>query len=364
MNLFDKKRKEKGYTLAEVLTTVMILIILMAIAVPAIFSIRKNLRQKALDSKAELIYTAVQNNLTKLRNNGNSSLYASSGKATKMQTMPSDATEKKNLYYATAAEKENTNKAASVLVTTDTVDEELYSHYWVVEYNPESASVYAVFYSETRNNDYTTESYNSLRYKEERLADGARVGYYGGDAVDGSNTSTLAPKVTITNEEKLIASISCLRPDSKPLSFEITLQDDADNKVTLRYQAFANGTQLGHSADDLHIGTESKLDKNENGSIVGVLYTLNITLDDLTFGADGTQPGRFTRLYGKDSKSTNKLNAGTPLTITVKVKSESSKIDGLSTTVKTNSLFADNSTKTKAVLTYGRHLQNLDEASV
>ena len=363
MNLFDKKRKEKGYTLAEVLTTVMILIILMAIAVPAIFSIRKNLRQKALDSKAELIYTAVQNNLTKLRNNGNSSLYASSGKATKMQTMPSDATEKKNLYYATAAEKENTNKAASVLVTTDTVDEELYSHYWVVEYNPESASVYAVFYSETRNNDYTTESYNSLRYKEERLADGARVGYYGGDAVDGSNTSTLAPKVTITNEEKLIASISCLRPDSKPLSFEITLQDDADNKVTLKYQAFANGTQLGHSADDLHIGTESKLDKNENGSIVGVLYTLNITLDDLTFDEDGTQPGRFTRLYGKDSKSTNKLNAGTPLTITVKVKSESSKIDGLSTTVKTNSLFADNSTKTKAVLTYGRHLQNLDEAS-
>lgn len=363
MNLFDKKRKEKGYTLAEVLTTVMILIILMAIAVPAIFSIRKNLRQKALDSKAELIYTAVQNNLTKLRNNGNSSLYASSGKATKMQTMPSDATEKKNLYYATAAEKENTNKAASVLVTTDTVDEELYSHYWVVEYNPESASVYAVFYSETRNNDYTTESYNSLRYKEERLADGARVGYYGGDAVDGSNTSTLAPKVTITNEEKLIASISCLRPDSKPLSFEITLQDDADNKVTLKYQAFANGTQLGHSADDLHIGTESKLDKNENGSIVGVLYTLNITLDDLTFDEDGNQPGRFTRLYGKDSKSTNKLNAGTPLTITVKVKSESSKIDGLSTTVKTNSLFADNSTKTKAVLTYGRHLQNLDEAS-
>lgn len=363
MNLFDKKRKEKGYTLAEVLTTVMILIILMAIAVPAIFSIRKNLRQKALDSKAELIYTAVQNNLTKLRNNGNSSLYASSGKATKMQTMPSDATEKKNLYYATAAEKENTNKAASVLVTTDTVDEELYSHYWVVEYNPESASVYAVFYSETRNNDYTTESYNSLRYKEERLADGARVGYYGGDAVDGSNTSTLAPKVTITNEEKLIASISCIRPDSKPLSFEVTLQDDADNKVTLKYQAFANGTQLGHSADDLHIGTESKLDKNENGSIVGVLYTLNITLDDLTFGADGAQPGRFTRLYGKDSKSTNKLNAGTPLTITVKVKSESSKIDGLSTTVKTNSLFADNSTKTKAVLTYGRHLQNLDEAS-
>lgn len=37
MNLYDKKQKRKGYTLAEVLATVAILLILMAIAVPAIF---------------------------------------------------------------------------------------------------------------------------------------------------------------------------------------------------------------------------------------------------------------------------------------------------------------------------------------
>ena len=73
MNPFYNKKK-KGYTLAEVLATVAILLILMAIAVPAIFSIRKNLRQKALDNKAELIYTAVQNNLVKLQSNGNSRL--------------------------------------------------------------------------------------------------------------------------------------------------------------------------------------------------------------------------------------------------------------------------------------------------
>ena len=41
MNPFYNKKK-KGYTLAEVLATVAILLILMAIAVPAIFSIRKN----------------------------------------------------------------------------------------------------------------------------------------------------------------------------------------------------------------------------------------------------------------------------------------------------------------------------------
>lgn len=36
MKLFDKRSGKKGYTLAEVLAAVMILIILMAIAVPAI----------------------------------------------------------------------------------------------------------------------------------------------------------------------------------------------------------------------------------------------------------------------------------------------------------------------------------------
>ena len=175
MNLFYNKKK-KGYTLAEVLATVAILLILMAIAVPAIFSIRKNLRQKALDNKAELIYTAVQNNLVKMQNNGNSSLY-SKDKARQVTANPSDADGDKMsfLYYVTADQKEDTGNAASVLVTRDAVDDELYNNYWVVEYNPDSASVYAVFYSETRNN-YDTISYNNLRTKKNRLKNGAEVG--------------------------------------------------------------------------------------------------------------------------------------------------------------------------------------------
>ena len=133
MNPFYNKKK-KGYTLAEVLATVAILLILVAIAVPAIFSIRKNLRQKALDNKAELIYTAVQNNLVKLQSNGNSSLYDGEKTANAMGRTPSDATKEQKLYYALSTEKADTARAASVLVTTDTVDGELYNNYWVVEY--------------------------------------------------------------------------------------------------------------------------------------------------------------------------------------------------------------------------------------
>ena len=362
MNPFYNKKK-KGYTLAEVLATVAILLILMAIAVPAIFSIRKNLRQKALDNKAELIYTAVQNNLVKLQSNGNSSLYDGEKTAKAMGRTPSDATKEQKLYYALSTEKADITRAASVLVTTDTVDGELYNNYWVVEYNPESASVYAVFYSESDSiKPYDPNVYDSFRYKDNRLSDGARIGYYGGDALDGSNTAVLAPKITVTNEEKLVATITCMRQgqDNKPLSFDVVLSDDEGHELNLKYKPV--GDKLVHAADDLHLADTSKLDDNEKSSIVGRSYTLKITLDDLS-----EEKLRFASLYGKNNlniKDANRqLTAGTALHIKVTVRSANHKIDGLFTEYDTNSLFADQSTSNQAVVYYGRHLQNLDQAS-
>lgn len=368
MNPFYNKKK-KGYTLAEVLATVAILLILMAIAVPAIFSIRKNLRQKALDNKAELIYTAVQNNLVKLQSNGNSSLYDGEKTAKAMGRTPSDATKEQKLYYALSTEKADTTRAASVLVTTDTVDGELYNNYWVVEYNPESASVYAVFYSESDSiKPYDPNVYDSFRYKDNRLSDGARIGYYGGDALDGSNTAVLAPKITVTNEEKLVATITCMRPgqDDKKLGFDVVLSDDQGNKLNLSYKAV--GDKLVHTADDLYLADQSpadqeKADSNEESSIVGRSYTLKITLDDLK-----NEASRFVSIYGeKNQQLANRkitpLNAGTNLHIKVTVRSDNYKIDGLATECTTNSLFADQSTSNQAVVYYGRHLQNLDLAS-
>lgn len=368
MNPFYNKKK-KGYTLAEVLATVAILLILMAIAVPAIFYIRKNLRQKALDNKAELIYTAVQNNLVKLQSNGNSSLYDGEKTAKAMGRTPSDATKEQKLYYALSTEKADTTRAASVLVTTDTVDGELYNNYWVVEYNPESASVYAVFYSESDSiKPYDPNVYDRFRYKDNRLSDGARIGYYGGDALDGSNTAVLAPKITVTNEEKLVATITCMRPgqDDKKLGFDVVLSDDQGNKLNLSYKAV--GDKLVHTADDLYLADQSpadqeKADSNEESSIVGRSYTLKITLDDLK-----NEASRFVSIYGeKNQQLANRkitpLNAGTNLHIKVTVRSDNYKIDGLATECTTNSLFADQSTSNQAVVYYGRHLQNLDLAS-
>ncbi len=370
MKSFDRKRDNKGYTLAEVLLTVAILMVLMAIAVPAIFTIRKNLRQKALDNKAEIIYTAVQNNLTKLRSNGNSAKFAAE-QATLVEQTPMDADGEKTLYYVTAAQKDAASNAASVIVTADTVDADLYSHYWVVEYDPASASVYAVFYSESRD-DYDPSAYNPLRYKKNRLKNGAQVGYYGGDSVDGSNTSALVPKITVKNEEKLQVIINSKRPDDNPLSFDVKLTDTEGHTLTLKYGTDASGKTLVHKQDDMHQADASQLDaNNEAGTIRGNNYTLTLTLDALQpAGSDPNATSRFNQLYGKGTTNswlqtmqTHQLTAGTKLNIEVTVHSDSSMIDGLSATAATNSLFGNDSTSEQAEIFYGRHLQNLDEKS-
>ena len=368
MKSFYRKRENKGYTLAEILLTVAILLVLMAIAVPAIFTIRKNLRQKALDNKAEIIYTAVQNNLTKLKSNGNSESFAAK-RATLVDATPTDAEDEKTLYFVTADQKNTAGSAASVVVTDDTVDADLYEHYWVVEYDPASASVYAVFYSETRD-DYSPAAYDPLRYKKNRLKDGARVGYYGGDSIDGSNTSALVPKVTVKNDEKLQIIINCKRPDDNPLSFEVKLTDAEDHVINLKYGTDATGKNLVHLEDDLHLADTSGLDENcESGSIRGNNYTLTLTLDALQpSGANKDAASRFTELYGSGnatlkSKAIQALTPGSDLLIRVKVRSDSSLIDGLSASASTNSLFGNDSTDEEAEILYGRHLQNLDQSS-
>ena len=60
-------RARGGFTLTEVLVVVAVLALLSAVAVMSLTVVRRNLRQKELDSKAELIYTAAQNRMAELR---------------------------------------------------------------------------------------------------------------------------------------------------------------------------------------------------------------------------------------------------------------------------------------------------------
>lgn len=83
-------------------------------------------------------------------------------------------------------------------------------------------------------------------------------------------------------------------------------------------------------------------------------YTATMVLDSLT---DGMRFGQQARFKNKN------LTPGADLTITVEVTCENRLVDSASGTLTANSLFAEVRGGDTAVVTYARHLQNLDTAS-
>ena len=65
-----KINNKKGFTLQELLITIGIIIITLAIAIPAISSLRKNLMIAELDDTARQIYLVTQNKLTTMKATG------------------------------------------------------------------------------------------------------------------------------------------------------------------------------------------------------------------------------------------------------------------------------------------------------
>ena len=207
------------------------------------------------------------------------------------------------------------------------MDRQLWDNHWVIELDPTSGSVYAVFYSE-KPLTYDFDSFNPLRFRDGRLSAGATVGYYGGDSVQSEITGKLTPHMEIINKEQLLLRVTCDTP-MEPLHFYVTVSDGV------------------HSTSRIELtGSEVKTDY--------LTYTATMVLDSLT---DGMRFGQQARFKNKN------LTPGADLTITVEVTCENRLVDSASGTLTANSLFAEVRGGDTAVVTYARHLQNLDTAS-
>ena len=338
----------RGFSLMEMLVTVLILVILFALAMIPISKIQKNLRQTELDSRAEMIFSAVQNRMTRLQAAGQDSYYQPTGgvgAAELMNMIPKDAEKDKykktTLAYVTSADKNNKDSAASWIYPETEAEAELWDGSWVVELDPSSGSVYAVFFSR-EDMKYTPDGFNDLRYRDKRLENGAKVGYYGGDSVGAAATESLDLTVDVINKDQLLVVASCkVNLRNKP-QFYAVIKDESDNTV----QEF--------KIEDGAVDTV----KTENG-----LCTATLVLDNLSTGKN--------LRFGQQERF-NKLIPGENLTVTIRVKDEkNNQIQGTSKTVTTNSLFAEVRDRTgglggtgrTAVIKYGRHLQNLEENS-
>lgn len=337
----------RGFSLMEMLVTVLILVILFALAMIPISKIQKNLRQTELDSRAEMIFSAVQNRMTRLQAAGQDSYYQPTGTigVERLNMIPADA-EKKNykdttLAYVTSADKNKTDSAASWIYPETEAEAELWNGHWVVEFDPSSGSVYAVFFSR-EDMKYTPKDFDDLRYRDNRLENGAKIGYYGGDSVGAAATESLDLTVDVINKDQLLVVASCkVNLRNKP-QFYAVIKDES-----------------GHTVKEFEIENNTvDTVKTENG-----LRTATLVLDNLSTGKN-LRFGQQTRF--KD------LIPGEDLTVTIRVKdANNNQIQGTSKTVTTNSLFAEVRDRTgglggagrTAVIKYGRHLQNLEENS-
>lgn len=345
-NLKNRRKGKAGFTMSELLIVVAIVIVLFAVAVLSLVTIQKNLRQKELDSKAEILYIAAQNRMSELRAGGYESLYQydenKDNGVAKVGLIPLDAPEedeedaitKDTLCYVVSADRVAVGKAAASVLPESSVDAELWNNHWVIEYDPESGSVYGAFYSEeeiTSGDASTTlPTYlNRMRVRQTRLHNGAKIGYYGGARVISGTTDTLKPDISIDNREKLTATFYCNNPYADELTFNIKVSDGQNEYVkVVKYSE---------------------------------LRQLNSKTWYYTWVMDSLESEK-TRFY---NQTDHKLACGTDITVTLSVESQNANVDGKSYTRKTNSLFryVEGTPAGTALIAYGRHLQNLDVAS-
>lgn len=331
-----------GFTLVELLAVVAILLLVGLIAVFSLNKLRRTLRQHELDAKAQIIYVAAQNRLAELRAAGQEDLCTNGSDNSdsivhKMEydgTHMDESAKNTNFYYLLINDKsEKQQTAATALLPSSAVDQELWNGYWCIEFAPKTGSIYAVFYSESPlpNHDDLNGYYRNFNY---RLKDTA-VGYYGGDIAQTQDISKFNPSITIENAEKLTVTFYCNNPsETANMTFRVDISDTFGHTYTRTFTNFA------------------QLDRYN--------YKYQWILDSLA--KEGTlENARFA------AQTEGKVSCGTPITITLTVSSANPSVDTVSTSRTTNGLFDDRADlsygENTALVSCGRHLANLDNSS-
>ena len=376
-NAIKKRLDRKGFTLAEVLVTVAIILILAGVTFVSVVQYQKNLRLMEMDGTAKEIFIAAQNHLSVAQASGDLDRLAEKAKSatgttdstigTKLSSAPSYAGNASGEYYYVIHDvnsgSESYTPAGSdailqMMLPFGALDETVATggNYAIV-YELKSASVVAVLYSGAGNASFGNAAVinfgdddvskikdicNDKSARKNYVKNGvtAIVGCYTGKAGSAAiPTETLeAPKLEVKNENKLHVIVS----DKK-----------STDTVTLIIRGVQSGTVaqriLQRSTSDGHTGTG----------------TFDVTLDDIT-GDDGSY--RFANIISPDRFTATPGTAFIPGE-NIEISARVSSTTGLATPKESakytvSSLFGDvNETKdagnTTVYIKNLRHLENL-----
>jgi len=355
MKVCSGKQGEKGFTMLEVLVTVAILAVLLAIATPEVVRLSRNLKMTELDDIAREIYVSAQSRAISLSVSGQLSQVG--GEAAKTPD-PAPATPLAvgdpapavQYVYVTNADDSPTGQIG-MLLPRGSIDETVRQNRYIIEYNPVTATVAGVYYWENADSHFakdSTDGYGKEPTRENRMKySGGMVGYYNGQKEDPSKLppfeGTSSLEVELVNGEELYLKIKPAVRESVVLDgmITVTLTDlDAEPGVnnTQQIAYFNNSDRTGVSDDRVAYGT------NE----------YRVTLDSLRAGL------RFSEL--NLDRLGDAFHPGCELKVTVTFQEEGKQT--WSREFLTNSLFASvegdwTANDRTAYIACGRHLENL-----
>ena len=410
-------KNDNGFTMAEMLITVAIIVILCGFGFVAVIAHQRNLKRMEMDETAQEIFIAAQNHLTAAEANGQwdaflkktSGTNSEAARGAALSYTPSDYqsssdkdADSRKFYSFTAESDEAVQKGAvSLILPEGSIDETLRGHHFYVEYDAMSGTVYGVFYTDADHAITAEDVQNVSRtdpnarrdYKDEN---GKRtiIGYYGGALGELKNSGDLyAPSVAVRNAESLVLYVvdkNYHRPASSETSTENGTQNSDENafKTTLQltFEGETSGAKTVKTIDPATLGSQTDSfsksvlasDSAKDFPVVvpgreqnGSQKTVNVKAKYYAIVLDSIvrENGHFADLFQTDDEdSSKKFIPGEDIKITVTLHSDNGGED-VSQTVRVNSLFnsvkeeknflGHGTSKTIVTVSNPRHLENL-----
>lgn len=340
------KRSRGGFSLTELLTVVAILAVLMAVAIPAVIAISRNLKMRELDDTAREIFLAAQNVLTARKAAG--TVITQKADGTPIKTGEWD-NEKRDGYWLLSGSAENIN----FLLPDGAVEPVVAENNIAIKYDPENAVVLEVYYGEKANGFASTKSkwepekirdseysdrFTQAGHSKERKA--ARIGYYDDPTgvSRGGVVPLTAPTLEIVNEDELTVRVTV--PKAGEYSRRVFL-DVIVEELDERGVPTGNSKTFGKLPYSPLDGTYPLV----LDSLTGADKQFKVVCPDITAGAN-------IRVTAKLSAEDEKDEEGKVIT---RYLSASARED-------TNSLFADRDENNIVSVACARHLQNLKDS--